>query len=71
MKKKICLLMICLLAVGLLAGCGGSDDPYADYELKDYIKAGKYKGDVYKRQVLPRWYTTVEPMWELPEPERR
>ena len=44
MKKKICLLMICLLAVGLLAGCGGSDDPYADYELKDYIKAGKYKG---------------------------
>lgn len=44
MKKKICLLMICLLAVGLLAGCGGSDDPYADYELTDYIKAGKYKG---------------------------
>lgn len=44
MKKKLCLIMICLLAVGMLAGCGSSDDPYADYDLEEYIKVGKYKG---------------------------
>ena len=44
MKKKICLIMICLLMTGILAGCGNSD-PYADYDLKDYFKkVGEYKG---------------------------
>lgn len=46
MKKKLLVVMLCLLTVIGLTGCGlsGSSMSYDDYELTDYITPGKYKG---------------------------
>ena len=45
MKKKIIALtlIICLVAVMGLTGCGGSK-PFSGYNLSEYVKVGKYKG---------------------------
>ncbi|MFR6257369.1 MAG: trigger factor [Anaerovoracaceae bacterium] len=43
MRKRICTALLCgVLAVGMTS-CGSSMS-YDDYELKDYIKVGEYKG---------------------------
>lgn len=46
MKKKIlaAALVVCLIAVTGLTGCGGSDKPYGKYDLSEYVKVGEYKG---------------------------
>lgn len=45
MKKKILALamMLCLLTTMCLTGCG-TQNPYADYDLSEYVKLGDYKG---------------------------
>ena len=43
MKKKFMVLMVCILAVMGLSGCGTSMS-YDDYELTDYIEPGEYIG---------------------------
>lgn len=46
MKKKVlaAALVVCLIAVTGLTGCGGSDKPYSKYDLSEYVKTGEYKG---------------------------
>lgn len=46
MKKKIlaAALVVCLIAVTGLTGCGSSDKPYGKYDLSEYVKTGEYKG---------------------------
>ena len=43
MKKKIIAGLLCGMMVLGLASCGSSMS-YEDYDLKDYLKVGEYKG---------------------------
>ena len=43
MKKKIIAVLLCGLVAAGLASCGSSMS-YSDYDLKDYLKVGEYKG---------------------------
>ena len=45
MKKRICIMGICIVTMlsMLLTGCTG-DIPYSDLDLSQYLKVGKYKG---------------------------
>lgn len=43
MKRKIAIFAACVVMILGMTGCGSSL-PYDDYELKDYIEVGEYKG---------------------------
>ncbi len=45
MRKKLLVLGACLFAMFALAACGSDSElSYEDYDLKEYIKVGEYKG---------------------------
>lgn len=53
MKKRILCAgltaVLCLSSMLVMTGCGGSNEPYGDLDLSEYVKVGEYKGLEYEK----------------------